>query len=88
MDTPIQELRNLGPKSAAWIQAVGIDTVEAMRQIGPLVAYQLVKEKFPTAYRNLLWALVAGLQDQDWRDLNAAEKARIEREVAELNPVD
>jgi hypothetical protein len=49
--------------------------------VGPVGAYQLVRRKHPEASLNLLWALVAGLEERDWRELSADEK---ERWLAEL----
>jgi len=74
---PIENLRNLGPASSAWLRAAGILTIVELRRLGPVVAYRLVKQKEPRTSLNLLWALAAGLQDKDWRELTDAEKQHL-----------
>jgi len=77
----IDTLRNLGPTSADWLREVGVATVSDLRRLGPVVAYLLVKERRPGASLNLLWALAAGLEGRDWRDLSEAAKVNLRREV-------
>ena len=72
---PVQNLRNLGPASAAWLTEAGIPTIAELRRLGPALAYRLVKQHRPDASRNLLWAMAAGLADRDWRELADEEKA-------------
>lgn len=81
IDPPIEELLNLGPKSAQWLRDVGICTITDLRSRGAVVAYRLVKQKQPKASLNLLWALAAGLQNRDWRSLSADEKSQLKREA-------
>jgi len=78
---PIENLRNLGPTSAAWLREAGITTISELTRTGPVVAYRLVKAKQPQASVNLLWALAARLLDVDWRDLSDEEKDRLRREA-------
>ncbi|QDU29464.1 hypothetical protein ETAA8_45740 [Anatilimnocola aggregata] len=73
----IENLRNLGPKSASWLREVGITTISELERLGPSLAYRLVRAKQPKASLNLLWALAAGLKDQDWRDLSDREKEKL-----------
>lgn len=75
--TPIGKLWNLGPKSCQWLQAIGIDNVEELRQVGAIAAYELVRAHQPEVSLNLLWALAAGLEDRDWRELTQAEKQKL-----------
>ncbi|MEZ6115790.1 MAG: TfoX/Sxy family protein [Pirellulaceae bacterium] len=81
---PIQRLRNIGPKSSVWLRAVGIDTIADLRRLGPTLAYRLVCTKF-TGSLNLLWALAAGLDDRDWRDLTEKEKQDLQACLAEMD---
>jgi len=80
----ISELRNLGPTSAAWLRDVGIGTQSQLRLIGPVVAYQIVRERMPKVSLNLLWALASGLNDQDWRELRADQKQQLLEELQRL----
>ena len=81
MKSELSQLRNLGPKSAAWLESVGIRSVEEIRRIGPVTAYQLVRLRYPQASLNLLWALAAGLQDRDWREVTPEEKQSLRKRI-------
>lgn len=74
LSEPIENLRNLGPTSGHWLRQIGITTIAELERFGPTLAYRLVKAKQPNASLNLLWAMAAGLKDQDWRDLSAEDK--------------
>ena len=78
---PITNLRNLGRTSASWLREVGILTKSDLEQYGPALAYRLVKQRQPNASLNLLWAMAAGLEDKDWRELTKDEKRRLLREI-------
>ncbi len=73
-NAPIESLPNLGPKSGHWLREVGINTIGDLEAVGPAIAYQLVKQHQGSVSLNLLWALVAGLENKDWRDLSEDAK--------------
>lgn len=77
----IATLKNLGPTSADWLRESGVATVGDLRRLGPVVAYLLVKERRPRVSPNLLWALAAGLDGRDWRDLPEAERSKLLRAI-------
>lgn len=83
-DSPIEFLRNLGPKSGQWLRDAGITTIADLSRLGPVLAYKMVKQQQPAASLNLLWALATGLQDQDWRELTPATKQRLLSELDQL----
>ncbi|HEY1067939.1 MAG TPA: TfoX/Sxy family DNA transformation protein [Pirellulales bacterium] len=78
---PVDALPNLGPQSRVWLSEAGIGTVAELERLGAVVAYRLVKQCRPRASLNLLWALAAALQGVDWRELSAATKSRLLREL-------
>jgi DNA transformation protein len=78
---PIDNLLNLGPTSAAWLRDAGIGTIAELERLGPIVAYQQVRDREPKASLNLLWALAAGLAGRDWRTPTDDEKARLRQEI-------
>lgn len=80
---PVENLPNLGPKSAAWLRDAGISTVSDLARFGAVAAYRLVKQQEPKASLNLLWALAAGLAGKDWRKLTEEEKAQLRGELGE-----
>jgi DNA transformation protein and related proteins len=77
LDEPIGNLRNLGPTSAGRLRKVGIQTVSDLKRLGPAAVYRLVKQHYPEASRNLLWALAAGLKGIDGRELAESDKQRL-----------
>ena len=80
----ICELRNLGEKSAQWLREVGVETVEQLRSLGAVEVYLRLRRERPDVSLNLLWAMSAGLDDRDWRDLTKEEKARLLAELENL----
>ena len=79
--TNLMSLKNLGPKSVAWLRAVGIDTHAALEEAGAVLAYKIVKHHFPEASVLLLYALQGALSDTHWNALSAAEKATLRQEA-------
>ena len=75
---PVGALRNIGPKSATMLASTGIRTLGELRLLGPVKAYLRLKAAFAKrASRNMLWALAAGLEERDWRELAPEEKTRL-----------
>jgi hypothetical protein len=83
LGTPIEQLKNLGPTSAAWLHEIGVQTKADLQRIGPAVAYRLVAQRHPRCSLNLLWAMVASLADKDWRDISEEEKERWKLQIAD-----
>jgi DNA transformation protein and related proteins len=83
LNEPIENLRNVGPASTAWLREVGIATISELERIGPAAAYRLVKQKQSAVGLNFLWALAAGLLDQDWRELPEEQKEKLRRAAEE-----
>ncbi|RIK74114.1 MAG: hypothetical protein DCC68_23670 [Planctomycetota bacterium] len=81
LEEPIENLRNIGAASASWLREAGVGTIGELRRVGPVAAYLRVQRVERRAGLNLLWALVAGLDDRDWRELSEEEKRRLLAEV-------
>jgi DNA transformation protein and related proteins len=77
----IAALRNLGPKSAKWLHAVGIHTRADLERLGAVRAYMQVKRGGFNASLNLLYALAGMLLDVHWNKLPHAERSRLVLEV-------
>lgn len=81
----IRDLPGLGRKSEAQLAEVGIETVQALRQLGPARAWLALKFRFGrTISRNFLHALDAGIRGVDWRSLTPVLKAELEAEVLRI----
>jgi DNA transformation protein and related proteins len=85
-ESPVSVLRNLGPKSAMLLREAGVSTLDELKALGAVRAYMRVKTLRPkSASLNLLWALAAGLEDRDWRNLSAREKSALLAEIRKLS---
>jgi DNA transformation protein len=63
----------------------GIRTLDELEMLGAVKAYARVKALRPKfASLNLLWALAAGLEDRDWRELTKKEKEELLRALKAL----
>ena len=78
---PVENLRNLGHRSAAWLREINVHTRSDLERLGPVFAYRLVKQRQPNTSLNLLWAMAGALADRDWRELSTNEKAKLRRKV-------
>jgi DNA transformation protein len=65
----IADLPNLGPKSAAILEKVGITTLAQLRQRGAAPAYVAAKRLSPKVSLNLLWALEGALSGITWQEV-------------------
>lgn len=63
------ELKNLGPVSGEWLQAVGIYSRADLEAVGAIEAYRRVRLHGFNASLNLLYALEAALRDVHWTAL-------------------
>jgi TfoX C-terminal domain len=85
----LTSLRDIGAVSARWLRAVGIDSVDELRRIGPAEAYGRVTFRFgKAANRNLLYALAMGLQGRAYNDATEAEKRQLCRDAGISFPAD
>ena len=69
MSAPPLKMRNIGPKSAAWLRQVGLKTPEALAEAGTLEAFMRVKRAGFKPSLNLLYALEGALQDCHWQEV-------------------
>ena len=79
----LESVPNLGAKSARMLADAGITTVQQLRDIGPVVAFLAVRQSGQRPSMNLLWAIVAGLQNRHWTDLSAREKQELREQITD-----
>ena len=68
------KIRNVGPKSAAWLRQIGVRTTEDLARIGPVEAFLKVKRAGFRPSLNLLYSMAGALADCHWADLPDAHK--------------
>lgn len=70
-------MRNLGPKSRAWLAPLGIETVAQLRHADPYRVYARLKHSGLPVSLNLLYALIGAVEDRDWREVQREQRSAI-----------
>ena len=87
---PDAKLRNIGPKSAAWLRQVGLHTPEALAEEGTVGAFMRIKRAGFRPSLNLLYSLEGAILDCHWRDIPDERRqqlvAEAETAIAALPP--
>ena len=71
------KIRNVGPKSAAWLRQVGVRTHEDLVRLGPVEAFMKVKRAGFRPSLNLLYALAGAIENCHWADLPDERKSAL-----------
>lgn len=71
------KLRNIGPKSAAWLRQTGIRTQEDLEAVGALAAYVRVKRAGFKPSLNLLYALEGAIVGCHWQEIPDARRSEL-----------
>ncbi|HEY6940720.1 TfoX/Sxy family protein [Dokdonella sp.] len=71
------KIRNVGPKSAAWLRQVGVRTTEDLARIGPVETFLKVKRAGFRPSLNLLYSMAGALADCHWADLPEDQKQEL-----------
>lgn len=80
----IADLKNIGPKSQAWLNAIGVHNCADLQSVGPIAAYVILKQQGYPVTLNLLYAMQAALLDIHWTALPLDIKATLKDSVAPL----
>lgn len=64
-----EKMRNIGPKSAAWLRQVGLRTHEDIAAIGTVEAFMRVKRAGFKPTLNLLYAIEGALGNCHWQEI-------------------
>ncbi|HEY6985680.1 MAG TPA: TfoX/Sxy family protein [Rhodanobacteraceae bacterium] len=71
------KIRNVGPKSAAWLRQVGVRSTEDLVRIGPVEAFLKVKRAGFRPSLNLLYAMAGAIADCHWAELPESRKQEL-----------
>ncbi len=83
----LKNLKNIGPKSAARLQAAGIADADMLHELGVVAAYRRVKHAYPRETTPvLLYALAGALADRHWNRLSADLVRRLRSEAGMDEP--
>ena len=84
------KIRNVGPKSAAWLRQVGVRTQDDLLKLGPVEAFMKVKRAGFRPSLNLLYSLAGAIENCHWADLPDERKAELVQAAASAetaNPI-
>ncbi|HZX75777.1 TfoX/Sxy family protein [Lysobacter sp.] len=88
--TSTDKLRNIGPKSAAWLRQVGLRTREDLAAVGTVEAFMRVKRAGFKPTLNLLYAIEGALQDCHWQEIPDTRRSELiiaaDAAIAQLPP--
>jgi hypothetical protein len=71
------KIRNVGPKSAAWLRQIGVRTTDDLARVGPVDAFLKVKRAGFRPSLNLLYSMAGALADCHWADLPEEKKQEL-----------
>jgi hypothetical protein len=71
------KLRNIGPKSMAWLRQTGVRSLEDLKAVGALAAYVRVKRAGFRPSLNLLYALEGAILDCHWQDIPDERRSQL-----------
>ncbi|MBN8224185.1 MAG: TfoX/Sxy family protein [Xanthomonadales bacterium] len=74
-------MRNIGPKSAAWLRQVGLRSAEDLVAAGSVQAFLKVRRAGFKPSLNLLYALEGALLDCHWHDVPDARRKQLQAEL-------
>lgn len=84
MPRPVSAIRNLGPASVKMFANAGMDSAEAVEEMGADAAYRQLLIHGTRPHFIGFYALVMGLQDRLWSDLQGEEKKAMRLRFDEL----
>lgn len=64
-----ERLLNMGPRSSAWLDAVGVRTLEDLQQLGVHECWLLLRRHGYPVTLNMLYALAGAQLGCNWRQL-------------------
>lgn len=75
------QLRNIGPKSAAWLRQVGLRSEEDLRAAGAVGAFLKVRRAGFKPSLNLLYSLEGALVGSHWQEIPEARRLQLLQEL-------
>ena len=76
------KLKNIGAKTAVWLEAIGIHSREDIEDLGAVEVYRRLQDHYPVSL-NALWALQGAIMDMPFNQLPEVIKADLLQELNE-----
>ena len=77
-------LKGLGPKSAAALRAIGIDSIEALQARDPFEVYAVLKARDAGTSMNFLYGLIGAIDDVHWQEVKRTQRTAILLRLEEM----
>ncbi len=77
----LDDLINIGPKSAGWLRGVGITNRHQIAELGPVTVYRILRAEGYNATLNLVYALEGALRGIPWNRLPDEVVAALKAQV-------
>lgn len=81
----LNTLKNIGNASAFWLQTVGINNYDELKNVGIIEAYIRIHEFGIKTSKALLYSLYGAIHDIAWKDIDSKIKKQlcddVEREM-------
>lgn len=85
MSGSLADARNLGPRTAMWLEEIGITSLAQIRTLGAAATYEKLKAAHPREInRTALWSLAGAVLDMPYTALPAEVKNDLLAELAAL----
>jgi len=72
-----EKIKNIGPKSMAWLRQTGIRTLEELKITGSLSAYVRIKRAGFKPSLNLLYAMEGAILGCHWQEIPEARRSEL-----------
>jgi len=82
----VAALKNIGPKTAAWLRDLGIRTAGDLARIGSVEAYRRLRASGRGATLVALYALEGALWNTHWNELPPELKASLKKQAEQFEP--
>ena len=83
MQSDLLALKNLGNTSINWLHAIGVNSYDDLKTMGPVEAYIRIKDRGIKVSKVLLYALQGALMNVHWNELSPEQKEDLLCQVAE-----
>ena len=81
-------MKNIGPVSSRWLAGVGIHTLDELRSVGVVNAYNQLRCHGYRVSLNLLWALQGAVMNVHWTRLPDSVKQDLRQRVMQIHETD
>ncbi len=77
MTASTEKMRNIGPKSAAWLRQVGLHSLDEITETGVVETFMKVRRAGFKPSLNLLYALEGAVLDCHWQEVPDARRTEL-----------